>query len=80
MTINKSDGTSCSSGNGRCYSGTCCTGCWNGSSCQPGAFDTGCGYGGVLCTVCASFQCCDVRFMPFQCSSDPMAGGPDCPP
>jgi len=41
---------------GQCRSGTCCTGCWNGSSCPAGRSASECGLGGVACESCVGCQ------------------------
>jgi Putative metal-binding motif len=56
-TSQVSDGASCSSGTGQCHSGSCCTGCWNGS-CQPGDTKQDCGTGGVTCVPCSGSETC----------------------
>jgi MYXO-CTERM domain-containing protein len=38
---------------GLCRSGSCCTGCWNGTRCQVGTRSNACGIGGGTCTDCA---------------------------
>lgn len=54
------DGTSCSSGNGECRNQSCCTGCWDGSTCLPGATDEmNCGSDGELCTSCTGTNVCN---------------------
>ena len=48
---NVSDGTPCGS-NGTCYSGSCCSGCWDGTGCRSGTTDFYCGSGGDPCEDC----------------------------
>lgn len=48
---NLPDGSACAGG--ICRSGTCCTGCWDGSLCRPGTTLTQCGTGGVACAPCS---------------------------
>jgi hypothetical protein len=57
-TSNNSDGSSCSGG--LCYSGSCCTGCYNGSSCVAlGSESTSaCGSGGASCQTCSTAAAC----------------------
>lgn len=61
-TAVKLNGTSCVTGgtSGRCYSGGCCTGCWNAqtSSCLLGTSITACGTGGNACLTCAAGYIC----------------------
>jgi hypothetical protein len=47
-------GESCVLGgvNGTCHIGNCCTGCWNGSTCQPGTGKLACGRNGANCGTC----------------------------
>jgi len=44
------DDTGCTGG--VCKSGSCCTGCWDGSTCQPGDTSAACGTGGGACNTC----------------------------
>jgi len=44
------DGTACPGG--LCYAGGCCTGCWNGTSCQRGDTAAVCGAAGADCAAC----------------------------
>ncbi len=46
--------TSCFSGLGKCYGGTCCTGCYDksGGVCRPGTSVYACAKGGGDCKVC----------------------------
>jgi hypothetical protein len=46
----------CASGSGKCRSGNCCTGCWNGT-CQPGNTIAACGSGGNDCNGCSGATC-----------------------
>jgi hypothetical protein len=36
---------------GLCYAGVCCTGCFDGVTCQPGHAPDACGQGGINCRV-----------------------------
>ncbi len=51
------DTTSCLSGTGQCRSGSCCTGCWDGSTCRPGNTKPHCGIGGIDCIDCGAQSC-----------------------
>jgi alpha-tubulin suppressor-like RCC1 family protein len=44
------DGDPCAGGT--CHAGSCCTGCWNGASCQTGDTGTACGVDGEVCSAC----------------------------
>jgi hypothetical protein len=55
-TANRSNGTVCPGG--ICYSGTCCLGCWSGSSCQTGNTTTNCGDSGENCDTCTTSNPC----------------------
>ena len=44
-------GERCPSG-GRCRDGTCCRGCWDGSTCLPGDTLASCGSEGAMCERC----------------------------
>jgi len=50
----KANLTSCSSSKGKCYSGKCCTGCWDAKAgtCRAGTSTSGCGKGGGNCAAC----------------------------
>lgn len=62
VTKNRSDGTPCSGG--QCYAGSCCTGCWTGTSCVTGKDASTCGDSGDLCQSCTSTEC---RSLPGYC-------------
>ncbi len=51
----KADLTACKSKTGLCYSGACCTGCYDSGSkkCRAGTATTGCGKGGKACATCS---------------------------
>jgi hypothetical protein len=50
-TVHAPDKTPCT--DGLCYDNACCTGCWDGSNCQPGTDDKNkCGMGGEPCQKC----------------------------
>jgi hypothetical protein len=55
-------GTACTSGGtaGTCHFGFCCTGCWNGASCQPVGNPAACGIHGAACTNCLDSSTCTV--------------------
>lgn len=55
-TQKRPDGISCP--NGRCYNGTCCTGCWDGGSCRGGISGQYCGSKGVTCATCQTSNPC----------------------
>jgi hypothetical protein len=52
VRTNVSDGQSCASGAGRCYNGSCCQGCWDGTACQMGTSLAKCGAAGAACANC----------------------------
>lgn len=49
-------------GGGVCQGGTCCTGCWDGSSCQSGSAVTACGDDGAACVSCNDGNPCTDDF------------------
>jgi hypothetical protein len=55
--VKPATGILCASGQGICQMGICCTGCWNGSTCQTGTTSQFCGKGGELCQSCGSNAC-----------------------
>lgn len=57
---NQADGLVCSVGgaNGRCRSGGCCTGCWDGATCATGTALQECGDAGSLCLNCDDDVAC----------------------
>lgn len=63
VTTNKLEGTPCGT-NGQCYAGSCCTGCWTGTSCPGGKEHAACGEKGDLCQDCTSYEC---RSLPGDC-------------
>lgn len=54
------DGTTCLAAGvvGTCRAGNCCTGCWNGTLCQPGTALAVCGSAGSFCAGCADVNPC----------------------
>lgn len=54
------EGTACTSAgvSGTCHIGACCTGCWDGVSCQSGTAASGCGVRGGSCTTCDDRNTC----------------------
>ena len=50
------DGALCPSGT--CRAGGCCTGCWNGTTCENISSDGSCGTGGAACLPCGECQRC----------------------
>jgi len=56
---NLPDGTDCvQTIPGVCHLGSCCTGCWNGSSCLSGTASSACGQYGATCKKCIFIQKC----------------------
>ncbi|MES1177064.1 MAG: hypothetical protein ABUL62_22270 [Myxococcales bacterium] len=51
-------GTSCSNGTGKCQAGACCTGCWDGTTCQLGTSNGVCGKGGIARAACTDTNPC----------------------
>jgi hypothetical protein len=54
---NRLPGTLCANNTGKCYNGTCCTGCWDGTTCQTGNTSQACGTGGDTCANCGTGLC-----------------------
>ncbi|RLB48979.1 MAG: hypothetical protein DRJ42_22060, partial [Deltaproteobacteria bacterium] len=50
------DGPECPGG--ICHVGACCTGCWNGASCEAGDTAAACGTTGAMCTACTPCSDC----------------------
>jgi len=46
------EGTACNYDNGICRNGSCCEGCWDGSSCRTGVEVGACGGHGAACVDC----------------------------
>lgn len=44
----------CKGGNGWCYNGACCEGCWDGANCRPGTSSRACGEKGETCNDCGA--------------------------
>jgi hypothetical protein len=42
---------------GKCRDGSCCTGCWTGSTCLPGSSINNCGDNGDACVTCNAPAC-----------------------
>lgn len=61
---------------GRCRSGSCCTGCWDGFACQTGTTTSACGGAGSTCTSCDDFNTCttDSCGATRTCSNAPSIG------
>ena len=57
--VSAADGTTCASGLGACYNGTCCTGCIANNQCHQGTEKSFCGLGGINCKTCKSGELCD---------------------
>jgi len=77
-TVNKSNGTNCPGG--KCYGGSCCTGCWDGSTCQGGTTNQYCGTGGVSCSGCNTTNPCrTANCSSGSCSITNNANGSSCP-
>ena len=71
------DKTPCNSG--LCYGGSCCTGCWDGSGCQPGSSSDKCGSEGTPCKTCEdNFSCTLDSCESGACTSAPAAKGTPC--
>jgi hypothetical protein len=56
ITSDAPDGASCPGGT--CYNTSCCTGCWDWSTCQPGTAEKLCGRGGDICQNCTAQTHC----------------------
>jgi hypothetical protein len=71
VTFNRPDGSPCK--NGKCYNGSCCTTCWDGSSnsCVPAVSVQHCGSNGDLCETCktmaAGAPCTDISGVAGAC-------------
>lgn len=50
------DGVTCAGG--RCRAGSCCKGCWDGSTCRGGISPEYCGLGGIVCNACQESNPC----------------------
>ncbi len=53
-----SDGSDCMDGAGICRGGSCCTGCWDGTSCEVGNTGVACGANGGSCNTCTDCVGC----------------------
>jgi uncharacterized protein (TIGR03382 family) len=75
------EGGACTSGGiaGTCRAGRCCTGCFDGVTCQTGTAVTACGRGGGTCASCDDFNVCTTdRCDAGACSSGPAPAGTTC--
>ena len=65
---------------GTCHLGSCCTGCWNGTTCQMGTISGACGSGGSTCDDCSSFDsACEVGVCSGgHCSAQAKTEGTPC--
>ncbi|MCB9557367.1 MAG: hypothetical protein H6707_14770 [Deltaproteobacteria bacterium] len=72
---NKLNGTLCSASgkNGKCYAGSCCTGCIKNGVCDPqGDTISACGTGGDTCQTCSTTANCRIAVCrSAQCDTDP---------
>jgi hypothetical protein len=59
------EGAQCT--NGICHGGACCTGCWDGATCQAGTSSLACGKGANGCSDCRSL----VGGSSGNCTNDP---------
>ena len=74
---NAPDGTPCP--DGLCHQGSCCPGCWDGLSCQPGDELALCGTSGVLCENCDDENPCTTDSCGESgCVHVPAVDGTDC--
>lgn len=74
---NASNGTICT--DGRCLSGSCCTGCVGGGSCQTGNTATYCGDNGAACGSCSTTdECKTASCSTFSCVISNKADGTAC--
>ena len=76
----QADQTTCYSNNkvGACYSGSCCTGCYDSvyGTCESGQSDDyDCGWGGDECKACANNETCQSGFCNATSSQPPPSGG-----
>ncbi|MCK5800740.1 MAG: hypothetical protein KAI47_26315 [Deltaproteobacteria bacterium] len=53
---NVANETNCSGG--MCFNGSCCTGCWDGSTCMKGITKFACGIEGKSCQTCEKLEIC----------------------
>jgi cysteine-rich repeat protein len=59
---------------------TCCTGCWNGTTCVGGTALAACGATGALCASCADGNACTTDACASgTCSNTPLAATTPCP-
>jgi hypothetical protein len=64
-TANVPDGTNPSCVGGTCKGGVCCTGCWAGTTCEPGTAKAACGKGGMDCVTCTGAETCQTSGPPW---------------
>ncbi len=65
---------------GACHAGVCCTGCWDGSTCQAGTTNAVCGTGGGDCATCGGADCPSSRCTGGMCiarGAKALGAGPD---
>ena len=61
------------------FDATRCSGCWDGSACQPGTSASACGTGGVLCRSCSDGNACTQDLCGAGlCSNPPSPSGTAC--
>lgn len=71
-------GTACTGG--KCYSGSCCTGCWTGSACNTGTTTSTCGDNGANCTTCSTSDPCETASCSTgTCTTTNKTNGTACP-
>ena len=77
-TTNQPVNTACTGG--KCTgTGSCCTGCLSGTTCQPGNTVAACGGGGNACQTCTSTnECLDPTCPSNACSTTPKPDGTSC--
>jgi|GEM_PF-2766816 len=64
---------------GRCYSGACCKGCWDGTVCQAGSDIATCGGGGDACKTCDDDKECTLDACTESvCENAPTREGESC--
>ncbi len=68
------DGTACQSGAGQCHGGSCCTGCFNGATCETGTVLADCGTAGALCATCVDDDPCTTDTCSAGACSNPAIG------
>jgi hypothetical protein len=72
----------CKGGDGWCYLGQCCEGCWDGANCRAGTTSRACGEKGQACTDCgADTSVCQPKVCvpsTASCTVQPATDGTDC--